>query len=96
MPRGPKGEKRPADVIGGKPGQETRQCCNGSDVAGKPNGWRKPTPRPYSDHGAEAYREARQREREAILPAGTTYAGRRGAVEARPTRRGLSAPGPDS
>ena len=28
------------------------------------------------DHGAEAYREARQRERDVILPDGTTHAGR--------------------
>jgi hypothetical protein len=28
------------------------------------------------DHGAEAYREARERERDVILPDGTTHAGR--------------------
>jgi len=28
------------------------------------------------DHGAEAYREARERERDVILPNGTTHAGR--------------------
>ena len=28
------------------------------------------------DHGSEAYREARQRERDVILPDGTTHAGR--------------------
>ena len=28
------------------------------------------------DHGGEAYREARQRERDVILPDGTTHAGR--------------------
>ena len=28
------------------------------------------------DHGAEAYREARERERDMVLPNGTTHAGR--------------------
>ena len=42
------------------------------------------------DHGAEAYGEARQRERDVILPDGTTHAGRTPAhwrrVALRPTR----------
>ena len=32
--------------------------------------------RSIRDHGAKAYREARQRERDVILPDGTTHAGR--------------------
>jgi hypothetical protein len=32
------------------------------------------------DHGAEAYREARERERDVVLPDGTTHAGRTGAL----------------
>ena len=56
---------------------ERRQCCNGSNVVDRPTGWRRPTPRPWMrDHGAEAYSEARQRERDVILPDGTTHAGR--------------------
>jgi hypothetical protein len=31
------------------------------------------------DYGAEAYREARQRERDVVLPEGTTHAGRTSA-----------------
>ncbi len=53
------------------------KCCNGSDAARTLAGWRKPTPRPLiRDHGAEAYGEARQRERDVTQPDGTTHAGR--------------------
>jgi hypothetical protein len=37
-------------------------------------GWSKPTP--IRDQGAKAYRKGRQRERDVILPDGTTHAGR--------------------
>ena len=44
---------------------------------GCPTGWPKPTLRRCAgDHAAKAYRKARQRERDVILPDGTTYPGR--------------------
>ena len=45
-------------------------CFHGSAVARRLAGWRMP------DDGAEAYSEARQRERDVVLPDGTTHAGR--------------------
>ena len=46
-------------------------------VAARLNGWQEPTPRRLiHDHGGAAYGEARQRERDVILPDGTTHAGR--------------------
>jgi hypothetical protein len=47
-------------------------------------GWRKPTPvTPSRDHSDRAYSEARQRERDVILPDGTTHAGPTPALAAR-------------
>jgi len=49
----------------------------GCHAARMPAGCRRPTQRRLiRDHGAEAYSEARQRERDVILPDGTTHAGR--------------------
>ena len=39
------------------------------------------------DNGAEAYGQARQRERDVILPDGTTYAGRPPGLSRRPLQR---------
>ena len=61
----------------GTVGERGRKCLHGCGAGARPTGSRKPTPRPlFRDHGAEAYGEARQRERDVVLPDGTTHAGR--------------------
>jgi hypothetical protein len=57
-------------------GHGGRWFRDGSDVARKPAGWRQANAEGF---GAEAYREARERERDVILPDATTVEGLGGA-----------------
>ena len=58
-------------------GNEGRGCGHGSYAARRLRGCGKPTPEALThDHGARAYAEARERERDVIVTDGTTHAGR--------------------
>jgi len=64
--------------LGGR-GSLARWFCNGSDAQDARRLAQADAEALIRDHSAEAYREARERERDVILTDGTTHAGRTSA-----------------